>query len=94
MIFDKEANLKYASLKDEEIDENLTSYNPLPIIYKALSFESLPDNKLLVITDTYFFYMILNLLYLLVYVQLTIYISQLLLNIFCPDCHQEIIYFK
>ena len=51
MIFDKEANLKYASLKDEEIDENLTSYNPLPIIYKALSFESLPDNKLLVITD-------------------------------------------
>ncbi len=51
MIFDKEANLKYALLKDEEIDENLTSYNPLPIIYKALSFESLPDNKLLVITD-------------------------------------------
>ena len=67
MIFDKEANLKYASLKDEEIDENLTSYNPLP--------------------------MILNLLYLLVYVQLTIYISQLLLNIFCPDCHHKAYYY-
>ena len=50
MIFDKEANLKYAVLKDEEGD-SLRTYNPSPVIYQALSFESLPDNKVLVITD-------------------------------------------
>lgn len=51
MIFDKEANLKYASLKDEEEGESLRAYNPSPIIYQALSFEGLPDNKVLIITD-------------------------------------------
>ena len=51
MIFDKEANLKYAVLKDEEECDNRRVYNPSPIIYQALCFESLPDNKVLVITD-------------------------------------------
>ncbi|MDT3693621.1 MAG: hypothetical protein ROM03_04350 [Mucispirillum sp.] len=51
MIFDKEANLKYASLKDEEEGESLRAYNPSPIIYQALSFEGLPDYKVLIITD-------------------------------------------
>lgn len=51
MIFDKEANLKYAVLKDEEESDSLRTYNPSPVIYQALSFESLPDNKVLVITD-------------------------------------------
>ena len=51
MIFDKEANLKYALLKDEEEGKSLRVYNPSPVIYQALSFESLPDNKVLVITD-------------------------------------------
>ena len=51
MIFDKEANLKYAVLKDEEEGESLRAYNPSPVIYQALSFESLPDNKVLIITD-------------------------------------------
>lgn len=51
MIFDKEASLKYAVLKDEEEGESLRAYNPSPVIYQALSFESLPDNKVLIITD-------------------------------------------
>lgn len=50
MIFDKEANLKYAVLKDEEND-SIKAYNPSPIVYQALSFESLSDNKVLIITD-------------------------------------------
>lgn len=52
MIFDKEANLKYALLKDEEEGDSLRAYNPSPVIYQALSFDSLPDNKLLIISES------------------------------------------
>lgn len=51
MIFDKEANLKYALLKDEEEGGSLRAYNPSPIVYQALSIENLQDNKALLITE-------------------------------------------
>ncbi len=55
MIFDKEANIKYSLLKDKENLNDVKIYNPSPIVYQALSFESLADNKLLVITDNSIF---------------------------------------
>lgn len=54
MVFDKDAALKYAHIKDEKEGVG-KHFNPSPVFYQALAIEELRDNKGLISTENKLF---------------------------------------
>lgn len=49
MIFDKNASLKFAHVRDETEADTLRAYLPSPIIHQSFAIEEISDNKVLIL---------------------------------------------